>query len=527
MLITPQTNIKLLKVPITLDNSNQLTFTNATAQYNYFNSLPKLEFDRCTYQRKDNYMAINEDADTLQEYNYCMYQNEQYGNKWLYAFITNISYEGNKVSYVSIKTDVFQTWQFDLTYKPSFIDREHTNNDSVGANTIKENLELGEYKVNDMVDYITLGSRYVIVLASTIDPSLDGSGNLIGGNNGGGVYGGVKSGYRYYSFLTNTNTLANVLQAFANAGKTEAIGGIFMIPRTLITIDSTINLDNYMIPDSYTPTNWGWEITKQTSLDGYVPINKKLLCYPYNYLYINNNNGGNAIYHYEKFSTSSCNFTMHGVITPSGSIHLFPRNYNGIDNNYSEMLAGAKYPICGYQNDTFRNWLTQNGLNISADLSKGIASIIGGGIVAMTGGGLVAGGLVAGGGVLDVINTIQDVSYKRDLLPPQNAGNVNIGDVNFATNLNTFMAYKMSIRSEYARIIDNFFSMFGYKTNRVKVPNISGRLNWNYVKTIGANIIGNIPQNDLQEIKSMFNKGITLWHNPLTFLDYSQNNGII
>ena len=41
--ITPQTDLKLLKCPIENDNRNQLTFSSKTAQYNYFNSLPKLE----------------------------------------------------------------------------------------------------------------------------------------------------------------------------------------------------------------------------------------------------------------------------------------------------------------------------------------------------------------------------------------------------------------------------------------------------------------------------------------------------
>lgn len=66
--------------------------------------------------------------------------------------------------------------------------------------------------------------------------------------------------------------------------------------------------------------------------------------------------------------------------------------------------------------------------------------------------------------------------------------------------------------------------MFGYQTNRVKIPNINNRPNWNYVKTINANIIGNVPELELLAIRNMFNNGITLWHNPDTFLDYSANN---
>ena len=85
----------------------------------------------------------------------------------------------------------------------------------------------------------------------------------------------------------------------------------------------------------------------------------------------------------------------------------------------------------------------------------------------------------------------------------------------------------MSVKAEYAKICDSFFSMFGYEVNTVKTPNITGRTNWNYVKTVGCYIQADIPQEDLEEIKTMFDKGITFWHNPSTFMDYTQNNAIV
>ena len=69
--------------------------------------------------------------------------------------------------------------------------------------------------------------------------------------------------------------------------------------------------------------------------------------------------------------------------------------------------------------------------------------------------------------------------------------------------------------------------MYGYKVNTVKIPNVSGRRNWNFVKTINCYIDAAIPQEDLQEIKNMFNRGITIWHNASTFMDYSQSNPIV
>ena len=87
---------------------------------------------------------------------------------------------------------------------------------------------------------------------------------------------------------------------------------------------------------------------------------------------------------------------------------------------------------------------------------------------------------------------------------------------------NIFTRY--SIKSQFAQRIDEYFDMYGYQTNSLKIPNINNRPNWNYIKTAGINLIGDIPEIDLQEIKSLFNEGFTIWHNTSTFLDYSQNN---
>lgn len=113
------------------------------------------------------------------------------------------------------------------------------------------------------------------------------------------------------------------------------------------------------------------------------------------------------------------------------------------------------------------------------------------------------------------------------MVPPQAQGNVSGGYLQFSSDMYKFSFRKMSVRAEYARAIDSYFSMFGYKTNRLKVPNITGRTNWNYVKTVGCNVLADIPQEDLQQIKAMFNNGVTIWHNPTTYLDYSQNNAIV
>lgn len=151
MAITPNTQIRLLSVPFEIDNKNQLTFNNITAQTNYFTSLPNLEIEECSYQRKDNIIKFPAHIDTLLNYNYVMYKNNNYSNKWFYAFIEKMEYENNGTTNISIKQDVFQTWQFDLLYKKMFVEREHVTSDLIGEHTIPENLELGEYICDDII----------------------------------------------------------------------------------------------------------------------------------------------------------------------------------------------------------------------------------------------------------------------------------------------------------------------------------------------------------------------------------------
>lgn len=179
----------------------------------------------------------------------------------------------------------------------------------------------------------------------------------------------------------------------------------------------------------------------------------------------------------------------------------------------------GKFPTFSWSSDSFTNWLTQNAINIA---STTISS-------AVTGGALLATGQI-GAGIGNIAGTIANTigaGYDA-LLEGNNAqGNANGGDVSFTFDLLRFKITHLRPKIEYIKIIDDYFSMYGYKTNSLKLPNITGRRNWNFVKTINCNLEGNIPQLDLQKIKEMFNGGVTLWHNPSTFLDYTQTNDIL
>lgn len=559
--VTPQTDVYLLKCPLEISDINQLTFTNATAQYNYFNSLPKLTVNNFTYQRKDDTIRYGANFDSLLQYNYVMYRNDAFSNKWFYAFITGMNYLNDNVTSISIKTDVFQTWQFDLDYKPCLIDREHVNDDTIGKHTLPEGLELGEMVCNgDVVNFGSGSENVVVVEVSQIENegesatlsyswysgSHDESPMLNGIHRGTiPLVVGMESGW--------ANTPSYVTNLYDKAGLGDAIVNIYMIPKTLVGSYNRISLtvtrggsesgiDQVVVPAFTTSTTslGTASINRPTKIRGYTPQNNKLFCYPYNYFNVSNNAGTSLPYHYEDFS-NGVSFNVEGTFGVSGNTKAIPQNYKHVlstENALDYSITGAKYPVCSWKSDSYTNWLTQNSVNMNAQWTReliGAAVDIGGGLVrgALQGGlagAAVGAGVGAFAGASSLINVAREqhlAKTQANMIPDQVKGNLTAGDIVWAKYRAPFTFIPMSIKAETARCIDEFFSQFGYKCNRVKVPNITGRRNWNYVKTVGCYIAADIPQDDLAEIKAMFDKGITLWHNPATFADYSQANDII
>lgn len=528
--ITPSTDLKLLKVPLEMDSINQLTFASKEAQYNYFNSLPKLEVDDFTYQRKDGVVRFGVNFDDVLGYNYCMYRNDEFSDKWFYAYITDVIWKSPNSTDMAIRTDVWQTWQFDLNYKPVFVEREHVNDDTVGANTVPENLEIGEYIANGVYQDFTqtaFSTAYLCVgVSRVISPFTT---NPL--TNWLTVYGGIYSGLSYM-FFDSFVSLQRVIDYYTTQGYAEDIQTIFYVPKSFIdasspktqtyTLSSPTNTATVTwIEPSETPITTTTTFGKPTSLAGYYPRNNKLFCQPFCFFNITNNVGGEYTYNYEDFTGNDVIFNSNVALSPSMSIIAYPSNYkNGTSgNNWSYGVSGNRTPQCSWITDYYTNWLTQNAVNIGIQGFETAFS---------TAANLTVGNLAgAGGSLFSGISSIVSEHYRAAHVPNQVNGNVNNGDVSFSSAKCCFTYLPKCIKNEYARMCDDYFDMFGYAVHRVKLPNVTGRRNWNYVKTQGCYIEGDIPQEDMQELKQMFDSGVTFWHNPATFADYSQNNDII
>lgn len=524
MAVTPNTVVHFLNVPLENNYKNQIYFADRSKQTSFM--LTKrvksvsgnpLTWQNLTYQRKDNIIRVPMHIDELVNANYVMYQNTGYTDRWFYAFITKMEYVNEGRTDVYIETDVWQTWFDKITLKESFVEREHVTNDVAGNHTVPELLETGEYICNGLSRDNELSDLvYVVMTTEFLNADIDDPDrNKPLATNFGGIF---YAGGAYV--CPDMNTVVNIIQGMPND---ECIYAVYMIPKKIIVDSepSDLKFDGQADPVVYEHS-----FAKQTTLDGYTPKNKKLLCYPYNYILNSNNAGTSNVLQYELFEGDTCKFEIVGAPVIGGSIKCTPKNYKRIDRIQEEGIMCGKFPTLSWSSDLFTNWMTQNGVNIALGLASGIGQMVVGAGITLAGGG-VAGGAVGGqqfvGGLTQVVNTIGQV-YQQSMTPNSAKGNVNSGDINTCYDMNKFYFYKMSIKAEYARIIDNFFEKYGYKVNRVKVPELNTRPHWNYIKTIEVNLDGKCPQEDLKKIRMMFDNGVTFWSNGNNVENYSLNN---
>lgn len=479
--------------------------------------------------------------------NYIAFKNPHYGNKWYFGFVNKVKYVSNNCTTIEFDVDVFSTWYSSMNIGQAFIEREHVSDDTVGLHTIEEGLETGDYiikgcsRVTDKLgaaNYIVAVNKYL---------SDHGMGQMPSQT----IYGNLFSGFVYLYFNSDTQ-VRNLIKAYNGWGQIDNIINIFTIGGNMLsltptkhTIDSwgSGDLDVYYaeVPATIRPISieTNVQFLHNTVIDGYTPKNNKLLCFPYQYLSINNNAGNEVIYKYEEALNNTPTFNIEGVICPGCSIKLYPTNYKRYDaipypndphlypKEYNLGLTAAKFPNCSWSTDAYTNWLTQNAVNEKfEDINFGynqFKSLPSEGSPNFKSGGEIAENYLSL--QLDRLQRRKNAEF----IPNQTRGNANSGDVAFSANVLTFYASVITIKREFAVMIDNFFSRYGYCVNEIKTPNILSRTKFNYIK-VGAGdelVHGNIPASDLEIINKIFRRGTTIFHDYSTFGDYTQTNSIV
>lgn len=527
----PQSTIGICKgVRLTPSYTHTIYFDTKIDQANYFAGKVVRTFSAYSYLRKNWDITVDATYEQAREWTY-LFLNNGTGSKTYYYFITDIEYIADGSVKLKLELDVMQTYMFDYELLPCFVEREHVSNDEVGINTIDEGLELGEYIINSEQHVENL-NEYCVLVLSSINPELTTEETTVRTTANG--FNGVFSGLSIYAVTNDKYTsLSQKLNDLDSWGKSDAIIAMWMYPKNLVNLADT---ENWISDKVFKTVAGARSITQpfetQEKLNSYTPKNKKLLTYPYNFLYVTNNCGESAVYHYERFYSDTL-FNIGGVLSPEGSVRMWPRNYKNVAFNYDEGITINGYPSCAWNQDIYKLWLAQNQNQNKLNNTQALLTM-GAGVATMaaslfTGaGGLVGGGAGVGMFASGMMQAQSLMAQKRDMAiqPPQAKGSFS-PSLNAIYGKQTFTLQKKSIDIYHAIMIDKYFDMYGYKVNSVKIPNCKVRENWTYTKTVNCCIDGDISTNDKLKIESIYNNGVTFWVDGDRIGNYAFTNEIV
>lgn len=573
------TTLRMLSgVPLDKSYEHTVWWESKTAQEYGFFSKVKKSYSDLSYQRVGKgQIRIQENISELYSCNYLMFKNASFGNKWFYAFVDRIEYVNDVTTDVFYTIDQLQTWWGSWTPDACWIERQTAGADIAGENLQPEPVALGNY-VHKHPTRLSPGDDWRLVVVNT------GKQSTAGITVADPV---VQSGVVQYAevltadpsnreSLTLIKTRLDTLSIFNNP---DAVASMYLAPKDLIPesyqqLDTTARAGAVKVFDVWAQDVDGNPVAP--TLGSYKPRNKKLLTYPFTKLVLTNNQGSRKEYAYEFFNLNKTTETRIGFqYTAAGLVSLdcivAPVNYKVIrgttdypnpnvgvnDANWEEGLPVGEFPKC--------SWATSD---LGAKITQGLIGVA---AVAVTAGltgaeqsagkrvqtGPVEGKRVAPGkGPSGGGKRLQKSSaggarwsgeYDSNLTPAQEmmlAGSLgkaveSIGTAPFTTDVNAVnvganLAYAAGrfgaivtqefITSEYAARIDKFFDRYGYAYNMLAVPQMNVRPHWTYVKTAGARIEGDLPQEATEKIENIFDNGITFWRSINEVGNYALDN---
>lgn len=537
--VVPNSTVVLLKnISLTPTYENTVDYENATAQYNDMYAHKLGQWDRCTYVGKNKQQGTIRLESTqgllMQQATYMMFKNTSYEDKWFYAFVTDVTWVNNVTWEVSFILDVMQTYYFDFTYEKCLIERQHVTDDSIGANLIEENLEIGEYVVEGATHIDEFQNTHTCV-ATTLnqggsqwDPeSTDYPTSVIDG---------VNYGCKIYKFLTKEKFGKFIKQA-NDDGVTDQIIDIYEVP-DFATGNEVSQTGSLEISVTHSISK---SIDKPYAnfANQYVPKNNKLYTYPYKYLKATNHTGNIANYRYENFSDHDCNFEVHCTITPNPEGYIYPNNYLNFADAVDEGISINDFPKGGYVSDQYKAWLAQTAnsrtlqmLGIGASAVVGVAGLMtgaGGMMLASATTMTTAQATAFGAGVAGLASSFKQASnmyaQKKDrLVNSQQATGNKSNAVVHEMNYHYIALYRMCIKPYFAKKIDDYFTKYGYAINELGYPNPKARPHFTFIKTVGCDVKASLPSQLVEQINSIHDNGITFWKNLDSIGDYSLDN---
>lgn len=567
--ITPDTNVRILR-DVYLDTSqvNTIYFSSPTTQYNYFSSKTKYNLSNQSYQRTGNgVIRVNLLADNLYDCTYMMFQNNAYGNKWFYAFITEVEYVNNVTANIYYELDDVQTWLAEMTLMPCMIERTHipTIEDTIGANINPEPFALMEYVYD-------LGGTTANALVRLYDCNLviqicDAGDSATFGDE----YDRNFSGASLFIFEFGTSSdippIINFLTQYVQ--RPDAVLGMYLVPKTMCP---TYDPNTHKPGTGATGKNYSgvlaWKLNGTEDFgDNFVPKNKKLYTYPYNLCQVLTPDGQKMSLRFEFCNNLEARVNVEGTFTTPVQVIVRPTNYKGygvVDLSlnkscYDECLTISNFPLCSWVNDYYSSWVSQNALPLAVGTALTVGGLLAGGMnpsytYELTDAGKVVQSKIqhfmsldpekqkhakwfkegqptdgttasdmAVSALPNAINALQQM-YVASIHADTFRGNANNNNVDIAHGNTAVYSHRAHIPSQQARMIDDYFEKYGYAIGKIQTPVRNQRAHWTYIKTQGCVIHGRCPASVIAKVESLYNRGITWWNNGDEIGDYTLNN---
>lgn len=534
----PDSKVYLGRVPFDSSYRHTIWFGSASAQTSEMLSHMTTAFsdEDYTFIREGGIVRVPVNADSLNGYNYLMYNN---GNKWYYNFISSIEYLNEGTTAIHFTRDVFQTWMFDYDKTACYVEREHVADDSKYSHTVPEPNMPIEYTYQTQLEHnytpmcvVVQTTEYPHYPTQTIEAM---SSDAVTG----GVYHGAYSASKFLIFKTyeaaGRDALATFMKSMNAGGAAEAITNIIAVDNKFFGESDVIPLSYegsgvikpnvYMMNTNTSAPVKDYQVLAPTSISGYVPRNNKLFSYPFCYCELGDYTGKiyDALFELSGYSDNQLHFKMQAPISTNMQGVIRIDNYNGnpdLNDDIFIIDLAVKLP---WTYDTFANWAGQNALANAMNILGSAFALAGSVASPVTAASSAVRALGAGQAVTDFAGSLGNIATMAQQ-PNKAMGNVT-GDVRLGTKTWGWFTRIKVPRIEYARIWDDFFDMYGYEVDRIKVPEFTSRPNWNYVKLANCPYNGNVNPDDMAQIQNIYNAGVTLWHT-WDVGNYSLSNGV-
>lgn len=326
----------------------------------------------------------------------------------------------------------------------------------------------------------------------------------------------------YFEYDTQDNTMyfdnatCNICNYVPISGNDSAV---------LIRARFFVLNDQRIILKKYLPIDWG-TTTFNINNSPNINLESKLLTHPYNFININFGDM-NAVFKIEYFNNNPYLITEGSVgkniqffefvnyqsLNFDGGCSLIPYKYLNDDYNYNEKFDTQMIGQLPLKTDAWNEYLLNNQASKNGAIITGILSTI-----ASAGLGIATGGVglaIAGGAVINTVTQIANEEMKREDIK-NTPDRVRSQGQNYSiTNTLIKMDYDitiLTIQDVYKNKVFNYFMHYGYACRDFKKPNTKSRYYYNYIQTIGCNLKSDIDNEYRDEIKSIYDKGITIWH---------------